>query len=161
MNFSTYPCSGCNNYLKSFSIEDFCWFHSLPSLLNWISRQSVKLGLCCRFGKYFVDKLQKENFQWYVATLRMCIQFFYQGILFRSVLLLHKTTWFWMVCWGYTLLYTSKVLQASKHTINKFSSLIIYLDFEATMTTHKLIKKRSYVKAVLFLIGLASDHLVK
>ena len=28
--------------------------------------------------------------------------------------------------------------------INKFSPLIIYLDFKATMTTHKLIKKCSY-----------------
>ena len=34
--------------------------------------------------------------------------------------------------------------------INKFSPLIIYLDFEATMTTHKLIKKRSYCKSCLF-----------
>ena len=54
-----------------------------------------------------------------------------------------------MVCWGYTLLYNGKVVQASTHTINKFSPLIIYLDFEATMTTHKLIKKHSYRQSCL------------
>ena len=78
------------------------------------------------------------------SLLRICIQYFYQGILYRSVLSLHKTIWLQMVCWGYTLLYTSKVVQASTHTINKVSPLIIYLDFETTLTTSKLIKKHNY-----------------
>ena len=34
--------------------------------------------------------------------------------------------------------------------INKFSHLIIYLDFEASMTTHELITKRSYRQNCLF-----------
>ena len=34
--------------------------------------------------------------------------------------------------------------------INKFSPLIIYLDFKATMTTHKLIKKCSYRQSCHF-----------
>ena len=34
--------------------------------------------------------------------------------------------------------------------INKISPLNIYLDFEATMATHKLIKKRSYSQSFLF-----------
>ena len=33
---------------------------------------------------------------------------------------------------------------------NKFSTLIIYLNFEAIMTTHKLKKKRSYRQSYLF-----------
>ena len=35
-------------------------------------------------------------------------------------------------------------MQASTHTTSKFSPLIIYLDLEAIMTTHKVIKKLSY-----------------
>ena len=76
--------------------------------------------------------------------LQMCIQYFYRGILYRSVLPLRKTIWLRMLYWGYTILYTSKVKQASTHTINKLSPCIICLDFEATMTTYKLLKKRSY-----------------
>ena len=67
--------------------------------------------------------------------LRMCIQYFHQGIVYRSLLLM--------------LLYASKVMQASTHNINKLSPLNIYLDFEATMTTHKLVKKRSYRQSCL------------
>ena len=44
----------------------------------------------------------------------------------------------------HTLLCRSKVMQTSTRNINKFSPLIIYLDFEATTATHKLIKKRIY-----------------
>ena len=40
-------------------------------------------------------------------------------------------------------------MQASTHYINKFSPLIIYLDFEATMTTHKLTKKQRYRQSCL------------
>ena len=54
-----------------------------------------------------------------------------------------------------------QVVQASIHIINKFSPLISYLDLEATMTTHKLIKNVATVKAVLPLISLTSDSLVK
>ena len=76
--------------------------------------------------------------------LQMCIQYFYQEILYRSVLPLHKSIWLSMALRGYKLLCTIQVVHASTHTINKSSPLIIYLDFEATTTTHKLIKKRSY-----------------
>ena len=86
---------------------------------------------------------KKNTFNDMRPLLWMCIQFFRQGILYRSVLPLHKTIWFRMVCWGYTLLYTNKVVQASEHTINKFFPLIIYLDFKSGMMIHKRTKKRS------------------
>ena len=66
---------------------------------------------------------------------RMCKQYFYQGILYPSVLPLHKTIWLRIVCWSYALLYTSKVVQTITRAINKSSTLIIYLDFEAAKTS--------------------------
>ena len=87
---------------------------------------------------------EKNTFNGMRPLLQMCIQYFYKGILYCSFLLLRKTIWLPMICWGHTLFYNSKVVQASTHTINKFSPLIVYLEIEATMTTHKLIKKRSY-----------------
>ena len=91
---------------------------------------------------------KKNNFNDMQSLLPICIQYFYKGILYRSVLLLHKTTANGMLRL-YVFLYTSKVVQAIIRTINKFSPLIIYLDFEASMTTHKLIKKHSYRQSCL------------
>ena len=88
---------------------------------------------------------KKNTFNDMEPLLLMCIQYCYKCILYRSALPLRKTIWLRMVCQGYTLLYTSKVVQASTHTINKFSPLIIYLGFVAiTMTRRKLIKNSSY-----------------
>ena len=93
-----------------------------------------------------LNDAQKEHLQWYVATtpdvhpvrrhsLPVCFPSL-QDHLIADLML------------DYTLLYTSKVVQPSTHTIDKFSLLIIYLDFEATMTTLKLIKNVATVKVV-------------
>ena len=134
---------------------------SLTSISKTGSLLQVKKTASILLANLDLRDAQKEHLQWYVATtpdvhpvllrrhsLPVCFASL-QDHLIADLML------------DYTLLYTSKVVQPSTHTIDKFSPLIIYLDFEATMTTLKLIKNVATVKVVLSRIGLASDHLEK
>ena len=113
----------------------------------------ISTTICCRLKNMAsilsinVDlrDAQKEHLQWCAVTPPDVLQHFYQNSPYRSVLPLHKTIWLRMLCWGYMRCSTPVRSWKQVYTpLKKLSPLIIYLDFEATMTTHKLIKKRSY-----------------
>ena len=82
--------------------------------LQGIEKRITKAFLQCRNKKWYSNLYQYKT----ILLLRHFLSF---------VLSLHKTIWSWMVCWGYTLLYNSKIVQAST-----FSPLIIYSNHDDT-----------------------------